>query len=50
MDDADLGTHKFQDFQEGQQQFMQDSKPCWFKILKNSRILQHFEWISWNSG
>ena len=28
MDDTELGTQKFQDFQEGQKQFMQDSKPC----------------------
>ena len=29
---------------------MQDSKPCWFKFLGNSRNLQDFEWFSWNSG
>ena len=45
-----LGAQKFQDFQKGQQQFIQDSKPCWFRILGNSRILQDFEWFSWNSG
>ena len=28
---------------------MQDSKPCWFKILGNSRILEDFEWFCWNS-
>ena len=26
MDDTELGTHKFYDFQEGQKQFIQDSK------------------------
>ena len=50
MDDTELGTQKFQDFQEEQQQFLQDSKACSFTILRNSRILQDFEWFSWNSG
>ena len=27
-DDTELGTQKFQDFQDGQQQYIQDSKPC----------------------
>ena len=49
MDDTELGTQKFQDFQEGHQQFIQDSTPCLFRILGNSRILQDFEWFSWNS-
>ena len=28
MDDTELSTYKFQDFQEGQQQFLQDSRAC----------------------
>ena len=50
MDDTELGPQKFQDFHEEQQQFLQDSKACCFTILMNSRILQDFEWFSWNSG
>ena len=42
MDDTKLGTQKFQDFQEGQWEFMQDFKSYWFTILENSRILQNF--------
>ena len=45
MDDTELGTQKFQDFQEGQLQFLQDSRAYWFKILRNSRISQKFEWF-----
>ena len=50
MDDTELGTLKFQDFQKWQLQFLQDSGACWFKILRNPRILQKFEWFSWNSS
>ena len=50
MDDTELGTQKFQDFQERQQQFMQDCKLWWFKFLGNSRILQDFKWFFRNSG
>ena len=49
MDDIELGSQKFQDFQEGQEHFMQDSKPCRFKILGNSRLLEDFEWFCLNS-
>ena len=38
MDDNELGTQKFQDFQERQQQFMHEFKPCRFKFLGNSRF------------
>ena len=34
MDDTELGTQKFQDFQEEEQQFLQDSEACCFTILK----------------
>ena len=50
MDDTELDTQKFQDFQDGQKQFMQDSKLCRFKILGKSRNLQDFDWFSSNSG
>ena len=45
MDDTELGTQKFEDFQEGQLWFLQDSRAYWFKILRNSRIS-----LSWNSS
>ena len=32
-----------------EQKFLQDSKACCFTVLRNSRILQDFEWFSWNS-
>ena len=50
MDDTELGAQKFQDFQEGQLLFLQDSRAYWFKILRNSKISQKFEWFSWNFG
>ena len=47
MDDTELGIQKCQ---EGQLQFLQDSRAYWFKILRNSRISEKFELFSWNSS
>ena len=48
MDNTEMGTQKFQDFQEGQWQFMQDSNPADSKswgIPEFGKILNGFAGI-----
>ena len=49
MDATGLGTQNFRISKKDNSSFCRIPKPDDSKVLRNSRILQDFEWLSWNS-